>query len=77
MRASVLDILEILGSQIEIKWVFSLVRVLTTSKHCRLQMENMDQIIIVMKNWFDDMYFNCKLNLNLKQYLKKKNILFG
>jgi len=35
----------------------------------------MDQIIIVMKNWFDDMYFNCKLNLNLKQYLKAKKCL--
>jgi hypothetical protein len=28
-----------------------------------------------MKKWFDDMYFNCKLNLNLKQYLKPKNCL--
>jgi hypothetical protein len=82
MRASFLDmsffakdILEILGSQIEIKWVFSLVRVLTTLKHCHLEMENIDQIIIVMKNWFDELYLNCKLKLNLKQNLKAKKCL--
>jgi hypothetical protein len=34
------DILEILGSQIETKWVFSLVRVLTTLKHCHLEVKN-------------------------------------
>jgi hypothetical protein len=34
----------------------------------------MDQIIIVMKNWFDNIYFNWKLNINLKQILKSKNM---
>ncbi len=40
----------ILSSQIEIEQVFSLVGVLTALRHCYLQVENMDQIIIMVKN---------------------------
>jgi hypothetical protein len=35
----------------------------------------MDRIIIVVKNWLDDLYANCKPNSNFKQYLKAKESL--
>jgi hypothetical protein len=57
------------------KWVFSLARMLTTLRCCCLQLENMDQIIIVVKNWPNDLWSNCKPNLNFKQYLKAKGFL--
>jgi hypothetical protein len=43
------QILEILGSQIKIDHVFSLTNVLTTLRHCHLQVENLYQIIMVVK----------------------------
>jgi len=36
-------------------------------------MENMDRIITVVKNWHDDPHHNCKLNTNLKEYLKEED----
>jgi hypothetical protein len=53
------QILEILNSQIEIEWLFSLVGVLTTLR----QVKNLNKIIIVAKNWLDDPCANCKPNL--------------
>ncbi len=55
--------------------MFSLAGVLTTLKHCHLQVENMDRIIIVVKNWLDDPHHNCKPNANLKEYLKEEDSL--
>jgi hypothetical protein len=59
--------------QIETEWVFSLVGVLTTLRHCRLQIDKMNRIITIVKNWLDDPRANYKPNLNFKQYLKTKN----
>jgi hypothetical protein len=69
------QILGVLGSKIEIEWVFSLVRVLIVLKCNRVQVKNMDSIIIVVKNWLDDPHANCKPHSNFKQYLKIKKSL--
>jgi hypothetical protein len=69
------QIFRILSSQIEINHVFNLTNVWTTLKCCRLQMENMDRIITVVKNWHDDPHHNCKPNTNLKEYLKEEDYL--
>jgi hypothetical protein len=37
--------------------------------------ENLDWIIIVMKNWPNVPHFNCKKKINLKQYMKVKTFL--
>jgi hypothetical protein len=66
------EIFGILGSQIETKPVFCLVGVLIALRHCRLQVENMDQIINLVNNWLDDLCVNCKPNFDFKQYLKTK-----
>jgi hypothetical protein len=63
------------GWQIKTKWVFSLVGVLTALRRCRLQVENMDQIFIKVKNWLDNSHLNYKPNSNFKQYLKVEEFL--
>ncbi len=64
------QILGVLGSKIETEWVFSLARVLIVLKCNHLQVENMDPIITMVKNWLDDPHANCKPHSDLKQYLK-------
>ncbi len=70
-----LGIMGIPSSQIETKWVFSLVRVLKALRCSYLQVENMDRIIIVVKNWSNDLRANCKPHSNFKQYLKIEKAL--
>jgi len=69
------QILGISGSQIEIEYVFSLVGLLTPLRHYCLQVENMDRIITMVKNWPDDLRANWKPNSNFKPYLKAKESL--
>jgi hypothetical protein len=47
-------ILGIPRSQIKTKCVLNLVGVLIALQHYRLQVENLDQIIMVVKNWPND-----------------------
>jgi hypothetical protein len=49
--------------------------VLTVLRHCYLQVENIDQIVIMVKNWLDELHANCKPNLDFNQYLKEKESL--
>jgi hypothetical protein len=44
------QILGVVGSQIEIERIFSLARILTNHKRCRLQIENLEKLIFVHKN---------------------------
>jgi hypothetical protein len=48
--------------------VFNLAGVLTSLQPCHLQVENLDQIIIMIKDWFNDPCFNCKKKVDLKKY---------
>jgi hypothetical protein len=48
------QILKVVGFQIEIERIFSLARILTGFKRCRLQLENFDKLIFVSKNWPND-----------------------
>jgi hypothetical protein len=64
------QILKIIGSQIEIECVFNLVDVLTTLRHCRLQVDNLNRIITMVKNWLDDPHINYSLHKDLTYFLK-------
>jgi hypothetical protein len=44
--------------QIEIEKMLSLANVLTTLKHYYLQVQNLDQIIIIINNWPNDLCMN-------------------
>jgi hypothetical protein len=50
--------------------MFNLARVLKSLWHCCLQVENLDRIIIIVKNWLDDPRFNYKKKVNMKKYMK-------
>jgi hypothetical protein len=45
-------------SQIEIEYVFLIVRMLTTLWCCRLEVDNFNKFVIIMKNWC-----GCKLDI--------------
>ncbi len=60
----------ILSSQIKTKWAFSIARLLIALRHCHLQMDNMDWIITIVKNWPYDPLANYKPIFDFKQYLK-------
>jgi len=49
----------IVGSQIEIERIFSMAKVITSLKRCWLRIENLDKLVLIMKNWLDDLKFGC------------------
>ncbi len=53
------QILGIHRFQIETKKIFSIVGVLTSLCHCRLRVENLDKLVIIMKNWSFDSRVDC------------------
>jgi hypothetical protein len=69
------QILGIPRSQIETKHVFSLVGVLIALKHYRLQVDNLDQIITMVKNWLDNPCLNCSQHKDLTYFLKVEFVL--
>jgi hypothetical protein len=74
--------LRIVGSQIEIKKVFSSTRISTNIKICCLQLENFNKLTFVNKNWPSDLRIGCKSpfslvdlienDVNLEKVLLKK-----
>jgi hypothetical protein len=64
------QILGKLGSQIERKSVFNLVRVITFLWCCNLQIENLNHNIIIVKNCPNDLCLNCKKKVHMKEYMK-------
>ena len=55
------QILAIPGSQIETERIFSIVGVLTSLRHCRLGLNNLDSLIMINKNWPDDSRHECEV----------------
>jgi hypothetical protein len=53
------QILGIPASQIETKKIFSIAGILTTLKRCQLQIDNLDKLIFVHKNWPFDLHVGC------------------
>ena len=54
------QILGIVGSQIEIERVFSIAGILTALCRCRLGSKNLDQLVLLVKNWPDDPRQGCE-----------------
>jgi hypothetical protein len=48
------QILGIVGSQIEIERIFSLVDILSNLRRCHLQTNNLERLIFMSKNWPND-----------------------
>jgi hypothetical protein len=49
------QILGSIGSYIETERIFSMTKTITSLKHYCLGIENLDKLILIMKNWFDDL----------------------
>jgi hypothetical protein len=58
----------------EIEIMFNLARVLRSLWPCHLQVDNLDQIITMVKYWFNGPCFNCKKNVDMKKYWKWKHL---
>jgi len=54
------QILSIVGSQIETKRIFSLTWILIIIKRCHLQLDNLDTLNFLNKNWPNDPRIGCK-----------------
>jgi hypothetical protein len=54
--------------------MFCIVGVLTTIR-CHLQVEKMDWIIMVVRNYPNDLHVNYKPNSNLKAYMEVEDYL--
>lgn len=56
-------------SQIEIEWIFSIDGILTAFCRCHLQIDNLDKLISVNKNWPSDPQTSCVKPSNLASRL--------
>jgi hypothetical protein len=65
---NVRKILEIVGSQVEIDKVFSLVGIFTSNRRCHLQL---DKFIFVNKNWPTDPRIGCKTPFSLMHLIER------
>jgi hypothetical protein len=63
--------LSIVGFQIETKRIFSLARILINLKRRHLQIENLEKLIFINKNWPNDLKMGCKSPFNLMQFLDR------
>jgi hypothetical protein len=59
------QILGILGSKIETEKIFSLTNKLTNLRRCDLQLNNLERLIFMSKNWPNDPRFDFKPPSNL------------
>jgi hemerythrin-like domain-containing protein len=64
------QILKIVGSQIEIEKIFSLANILTNLRKCHLQLENLEILNFVSKNWPHDAKVGCKSPSDLVEFIE-------
>jgi hypothetical protein len=55
------QILSILGSHIDIEHIFFVVGVLISLQQCHLGVENLNNLVMIYKNWLVDVQVNYKL----------------
>jgi hypothetical protein len=53
------QVLGIVGSKTEIECIFNVVRVITNLQCSKLEIDNLDCLILVVKNWFNDPHIGC------------------
>ncbi len=62
-------ILGIVESQIAMKGIFSWIEILIKLRKCHLQLNNLDKLIFVNKNWPNDIKVGCKSFSNLVEFI--------
>jgi len=48
---------------------------MTSLRCCYLQAENLNHNITIVKNWLNDLCFNCKKKVDMKEYMKMESSL--
>ncbi len=66
----VYKILGIVESQVEMKRIFFLARLFTNLRKCHLQLDNLENLIFVNKNWLNDPSVGCKSSSSLVELIK-------
>ncbi len=64
------QVLNIAGSWIETNCFITLTRILTNLGRCRLQIEILKKLILLSKNWPNDLRIRCKSLFNLVKFTK-------
>jgi len=64
------QVLGIVGSRIEIERIFNIIGVITNLKWTRLEIENLNRLILIMKNWLSDNCVGCDGPLKFKFMVK-------
>jgi hypothetical protein len=67
--------LGVVGSQIEVERIFSLIGIFIDLRRCHLQTENLEKLIFVNKNWSNEPRIGCKSPSNLVEFLEKDVVL--
>jgi hypothetical protein len=75
MTFIVCQILGIVGFQIETERIFSLVGILTNLKRCHVQLDNLNKIIFVSKNWPSDLRVGCSSPSSLIELIEADLVL--
>jgi hypothetical protein len=65
------QILGIVGSQIEMQKIFLLASIFTKLRKCHLQLNNLERLIFVRKNWPNDIRLDSKPRSNLMELIEK------
>jgi hypothetical protein len=66
------QILRILGSQIETQKIFSFnMYIFTNLRRCHLQLDTLEKLFFVNKNWPNDSKIDCKPHSNLVKMIDK------
>ncbi len=69
---AILYILMIVSFQFEIGRIFSFVGILVNLRICHLQLQNLEKLIFVSKNWPNDARVGCKAFHNLVELIDYK-----
>jgi len=69
------QILGIVGSQIEIECIFSLVGILTSLRRYQLQSEILDKLIFFSQNWPNDLRVGCNMPSTMVEFIEKDEIV--
>lgn len=51
--------MDFVGSQIETKQIFNIAGLITSLRRCRLGTENLDNLVLILKNWPEDARTDC------------------
>lgn len=59
-------------SQIETEQIFNIVKILTSLRWCRLNVQNLDKLVMILKNWPNDARTNCSslVVMGMVEFLK-------